>query len=163
MKRKSYEYDEEWSDVWSPPKYVWARTFHIPGKKVQRASGPYPKDNLGSPIVSHLDVWRLSWMAPGRQRSQKHVILDHSCFSARGEGSLTVLPKDRATNKEWYPEYVREQLFTIQQQLCELSTLQEGKSSVRSMANNLHPIENFLRIFFFFWWTKTAPQFLNHR
>lgn len=42
------------------------------------------------------------------------------------------------------PEYFREQLFTIQQQLCELSTSQEGKSSVRSMANNLHPIENFL-------------------
>lgn len=39
------------------------------------------------------------------------------CFSAKGIGSLTVLPKNTAMNKEWYQNVLREQLLpTIQEQ-----------------------------------------------
>uniref|UniRef100_A0A8C7SD41 Tc1-like transposase DDE domain-containing protein n=1 Tax=Oncorhynchus mykiss TaxID=8022 RepID=A0A8C7SD41_ONCMY len=39
------------------------------------------------------------------------------CFSAKGVGSLTILPKNTATNKEWYQHILREELLpTIQEQ-----------------------------------------------
>lgn len=39
------------------------------------------------------------------------------CFSAKGIGSLTVLPKNTAMNKEWYQNVLREQLLpTVQEQ-----------------------------------------------
>ena len=39
------------------------------------------------------------------------------CFSAKGVGSLTILPKNTAMNKEWYQHILREQLLpTIQEQ-----------------------------------------------
>ncbi|CDQ80486.1 unnamed protein product [Oncorhynchus mykiss] len=40
------------------------------------------------------------------------------CFSAKGVGSLTILPKNTAMNKEWYQHILREQLLpTIQNSL----------------------------------------------
>jgi hypothetical protein len=39
------------------------------------------------------------------------------CFSAKGVGSLTILPKNTAMNKEWYQHIVREQLITTIQEL----------------------------------------------
>uniref|UniRef100_A0A3B3S7W9 Paired domain-containing protein n=1 Tax=Paramormyrops kingsleyae TaxID=1676925 RepID=A0A3B3S7W9_9TELE len=39
------------------------------------------------------------------------------CFSARGVGSLSILPKNTAINKEWYQNILREQLLpTVQEQ-----------------------------------------------
>uniref|UniRef100_A0AAZ3R0Z5 Transposase Tc1-like domain-containing protein n=1 Tax=Oncorhynchus tshawytscha TaxID=74940 RepID=A0AAZ3R0Z5_ONCTS len=39
------------------------------------------------------------------------------CFSAKGVGSLTILPKNTAMNKEWYQHILQEQLLsTIQEQ-----------------------------------------------
>ncbi|KAL7868711.1 hypothetical protein SRHO_G00100950 [Serrasalmus rhombeus] len=39
------------------------------------------------------------------------------CFSAKGIGSLAVLPKNTAMNKEWYQNVLREQLLpTVQEQ-----------------------------------------------
>ena len=41
------------------------------------------------------------------------------CFSAKGLGSLTILPKNTAMNKEWYQHILQEQLLpTIQEQFC---------------------------------------------
>ena len=38
------------------------------------------------------------------------------CFSAKGVGSLTILPKNTAMNKEWYQHILREQLLPIIQE-----------------------------------------------
>ena len=49
----------------------------------------------------------------------KHPEIIHvwGCFSAKGVGSLTILPKNTAMNKEWYQHILREQLLpTIQEQ-----------------------------------------------
>ncbi|CDR00205.1 unnamed protein product [Oncorhynchus mykiss] len=49
----------------------------------------------------------------------KHLETIHvwGCFSAKGVGSLTILPKNTAMNKEWYQHILREQLLpTIQEQ-----------------------------------------------
>ena len=42
------------------------------------------------------------------------------CFSSKGVGSLTILPKNTAMNKEWYQNTLQQQLLpTIQQQFGE--------------------------------------------
>ncbi|KAL0978515.1 hypothetical protein UPYG_G00171540 [Umbra pygmaea] len=42
------------------------------------------------------------------------------CFSAKGVGSLTILPKNTDMNKEWYQQVLREQLLpTIQEQFAD--------------------------------------------
>jgi hypothetical protein len=38
------------------------------------------------------------------------------CFSAKGVGSLTILPKNTAMNKEWYQHFLREQLLPTNQE-----------------------------------------------
>lgn len=52
------------------------------------------------------------------------------CFSAKGVGSLTILPKNTAMNKEWYQNILREQLLpAIKEEL--------GNKHCRSMAMKL--------------------------
>uniref|UniRef100_A0AAZ3RHF5 Tc1-like transposase DDE domain-containing protein n=1 Tax=Oncorhynchus tshawytscha TaxID=74940 RepID=A0AAZ3RHF5_ONCTS len=86
------------------------------------------------------DFWRMAWcqegqqrshFSPGRRRQGEHynqscvmptvkhpeTIYVWGCFSAKGVGSLTILPKNTAMNKEWYQHILREQLLqTIQEQ-----------------------------------------------
>ena len=69
---------------------------------------------------------RLVWRRRGERSHQsclmptvKHPETIHvwGCFSVKGVGSLTILPKNTAMNKEWYQNVLREQLLpTIQGQ-----------------------------------------------
>ncbi|CDR18259.1 unnamed protein product, partial [Oncorhynchus mykiss] len=77
------------------------RLFGASGKKlVQRRQGEHYHQPCVMPSVKHpktIHVW--------------------GCFSAKGKGSLTILPKSTAMNKEWYQHVLREQLLpTIQEQ-----------------------------------------------
>ena len=69
-------------------------------KLVRRGQGKCYHQSCVKPIVKHpetIHVW--------------------GCFSAKGVGSLTILPKNTAMNKEWYQHILREQLLpTIQEQ-----------------------------------------------
>ena len=69
---------------------------------------------------------KLVWRRPGESYHQscvmptvKHPETIHvrGCFSAKGVGSLTILPKNTAMNKEGYQHILREQLLpNIQEQ-----------------------------------------------
>uniref|UniRef100_A0A3B5RBS0 Paired domain-containing protein n=1 Tax=Xiphophorus maculatus TaxID=8083 RepID=A0A3B5RBS0_XIPMA len=77
------------------------RLFGTSGKQlVQRRQGERYHQSCLMPTVKHpetIHVW--------------------GCFSAKGVGSLTVLPKNTAMNKEWYQNVLREQLLpTVQKQ-----------------------------------------------
>lgn len=77
------------------------RLFGASGKKlVRRRKGERYHQSCVMPTVKHpetIHVW--------------------GCFSAKGVGSLTILPKNTAMNKEWYQNILREQLLpTIQEQ-----------------------------------------------
>uniref|UniRef100_A0A9J8B0X6 Tc1-like transposase DDE domain-containing protein n=1 Tax=Cyprinus carpio carpio TaxID=630221 RepID=A0A9J8B0X6_CYPCA len=54
------------------------------------------------------------------QRSHPDTIHVWGCFSSKGVGSLTILPKNTAMNKEWYQNTLQQQLLpTTQQQFGE--------------------------------------------
>uniref|UniRef100_A0AAZ3SD99 Transposase Tc1-like domain-containing protein n=1 Tax=Oncorhynchus tshawytscha TaxID=74940 RepID=A0AAZ3SD99_ONCTS len=77
------------------------RLFGASGKKlVRRRQGERYHQPCVMPTVKHpetIHVW--------------------GCFSAKGVGSLTILPKNTAMNKEWYQHILREHLLpTIQEQ-----------------------------------------------
>uniref|UniRef100_A0A3B5QJL5 Tc1-like transposase DDE domain-containing protein n=1 Tax=Xiphophorus maculatus TaxID=8083 RepID=A0A3B5QJL5_XIPMA len=77
------------------------RLFGTSGKQlVRRRQGERYHQSCLMPTVKHpetIHVW--------------------GCFSAKGVGSLTVLPKNTAMNKEWYQNVLREQLLpTVQEQ-----------------------------------------------
>ena len=77
------------------------RLFGASGKKlVRRRQGERYHQSCVMPTVKHpetIHVW--------------------GCFSAKGVGSLTILPKNTVMNKEWYQHILREQLLpTIQEQ-----------------------------------------------
>uniref|UniRef100_A0A8K9X8F3 Tc1-like transposase DDE domain-containing protein n=1 Tax=Oncorhynchus mykiss TaxID=8022 RepID=A0A8K9X8F3_ONCMY len=77
------------------------RLFGASGKKlVRRRQGELYHQSCVMPTVKHPDTIHV-W----------------DCFSAKGVGSLTILPKNTAMNKEWYQHTIREQLLpTIQEQ-----------------------------------------------
>ena len=78
---------------------------------------------------------KLVWRGQGERYHQycvmptvKHPETIHvwGCFSAKGVGSLTILPKNTAMNKEWYQRILREQLLpTIQEQCGAFSSMME--------------------------------------
>ncbi|CAJ0924187.1 unnamed protein product [Ranitomeya imitator] len=77
------------------------RLFGTSGKQlIRRRRGEHYHQSCLMPTVKHpetIHVW--------------------GCFSAKGIGSLTVLPKNTAMNKEWYQNVLQEQLFpTVQEQ-----------------------------------------------
>lgn len=77
------------------------RLFGVSGKKlVRRKQGERYHQSCVMPTVKHPEIIHV-W----------------GCFSAKGVGSLTILPKNTAMNKEWYQHILREQLLpTIQKQ-----------------------------------------------
>ena len=78
-----------------------------------------------SDCLGHLEK-KLVWKRQGERYHQscvmptvKHPETIHvwGCFSAKGVGSLTILPKNTVMNKEWYQHILWEQLLpTIQEQ-----------------------------------------------
>ncbi|CAJ0953436.1 unnamed protein product [Ranitomeya imitator] len=77
------------------------RLFGTSGKQlIRRRRGERSHQSCLMPTVKHpetIHVW--------------------GCFSAKGIGSLTVLPKNTAMNKEWYQNVLQEQLLpTVQEQ-----------------------------------------------
>ncbi|NP_001133228.1 transposase-like [Salmo salar] len=74
--------------------------FGASGKKLVRGRGERYHQSFVMPTVKHpetIHVW--------------------GCFSAKGVGSLTILSRNTAMNKEWYQHILREQLLpTIQEQ-----------------------------------------------
>ncbi|KAL7837210.1 hypothetical protein SRHO_G00269210 [Serrasalmus rhombeus] len=77
------------------------RLFGTSGKQlVRRRRGERYHQSCLMPTVKHLETIHV-W----------------GCFSAKGIGSLAVLPKNTAMNKEWYQNVLREQLLpTVQEQ-----------------------------------------------
>uniref|UniRef100_A0AAZ1XW34 Tc1-like transposase DDE domain-containing protein n=1 Tax=Oreochromis aureus TaxID=47969 RepID=A0AAZ1XW34_OREAU len=80
------------------------RLFGASGKRlVRRRKGERYHQSCVMPTVKHpetIHVW--------------------GCFSSKGVGSLTILPKNTAMNKEWYQNSLQQQLLpTIQQQFGE--------------------------------------------
>ena len=81
-----------------------------------------------NPLSIVWGIWekKLVWRRQGERYHQscvmptvKHPETIHvwDCFSAKGVGALTILPKNTAMNKEWYQRILREQLLpTIQEQ-----------------------------------------------
>uniref|UniRef100_A0AAZ3P3Y7 Tc1-like transposase DDE domain-containing protein n=1 Tax=Oncorhynchus tshawytscha TaxID=74940 RepID=A0AAZ3P3Y7_ONCTS len=77
-------------------------------KLVQRRQGECYHQSCVMPTVKHPEtiyVW--------------------GCFSAKGVGSLTILPKNTAMNKEWYQHILRELLPTIQEQFGDKQCLSQ--------------------------------------
>uniref|UniRef100_A0A674EGJ2 Paired domain-containing protein n=1 Tax=Salmo trutta TaxID=8032 RepID=A0A674EGJ2_SALTR len=74
--------------------------FGASGKKLVRRRGEHYHQSFVMPTVKHpetIHVW--------------------GCFSAKGVGSLTILSRNTAMDKEWYQHILREQLLpTIQEQ-----------------------------------------------
>ncbi|CDQ70639.1 unnamed protein product [Oncorhynchus mykiss] len=67
---------------------------HLEKKLVRRRQGERYHQSCIMPTVKHpetIHVW--------------------GCFSTKGVGSLTILPKNTAMNKEWYQHILREQLL----------------------------------------------------
>uniref|UniRef100_A0A9J7ZRK1 Transposase n=1 Tax=Cyprinus carpio carpio TaxID=630221 RepID=A0A9J7ZRK1_CYPCA len=73
------------------------RLFGTSGKSiVRRRKGERYNESCGLPIVKHpetIHVW--------------------GCFSTKGVGSLMILPKNTAMNKEWYQNVLRVQLLSM--------------------------------------------------
>ena len=97
---KRYRTAEDWGKVIFSDESPF-RLFGASGKKlVRRRQGERYHQSCVMPTVKHpetIHVW--------------------GCFSAKGVGSLTILPKNTAMNKEWYQHILREQLLaTIQEQ-----------------------------------------------
>ena len=94
----------DWTEDWG--KVIFSdespyRLFGASGKKlVRRRQSECYHQSSAMPTVKHpetIHVW--------------------DCFSAKGVGALTILPKNTAMNKEWYQHILREQLLsTIQEQ-----------------------------------------------
>ncbi len=90
---------EDWcKDIFSEAPF---RLFGTSGKSIVcRRKGEHYHESCVMPTVKHpetIHVW--------------------GCFSSKGVGSLTVLPKNTAMNKEWYQNILQEQLLpTIQEQ-----------------------------------------------
>ncbi|CDQ89216.1 unnamed protein product [Oncorhynchus mykiss] len=91
------------------------------------------------------------------------------CFSAKGVGSLTILPKNKAMNKEWYQHIlpnIQEQfgdeqcLFQHDGAPChkaKVITKWLGEQNINILGpwpGNLNPIENL--------WTNKNPQILTY-
>ena len=77
------------------------RLFGASGKKLaRRRQGERYHQSCVMPTVKHPETFHV-W----------------GCFSAKGLGSVKILPKNTAINKEWYQHLLREQLLpTIQEQ-----------------------------------------------
>lgn len=101
------KYSEWTADDWG--KVIFSdeapfRLFGASGKRlVRRRKGERYHQSCVMPIVKHsetIHVW--------------------GCFSSKGVGSLTILAKNTAMNKEWYQNTLQQQLLpTIQQQFGE--------------------------------------------
>uniref|UniRef100_A0A8C7FW17 Transposase Tc1-like domain-containing protein n=1 Tax=Oncorhynchus kisutch TaxID=8019 RepID=A0A8C7FW17_ONCKI len=121
------------------------RLFGASGKKLVRRKGERYHQSCVMPTVKHpetIHVWGL--------------------FSAKGVGSLTILPKNKAMSKEWYQHILREQLHpTIQEQFgdeqclfqhdgapCHKAKVALGtkhqyfRSMARKLPRPFNPIEN---------------------
>uniref|UniRef100_A0A674DL94 Transposase Tc1-like domain-containing protein n=1 Tax=Salmo trutta TaxID=8032 RepID=A0A674DL94_SALTR len=137
------------------------RFFGASGKKlIRRRQGERYHQSCVMPTVKHpetIHVW--------------------GCFSAKGVGSLTILPKNTAMNKEWYQHILREQLLpTIQEQFGDKQCLFQHDGEPCHKAKvitkwlreenidilgpwpgnslDLNPIENL--------WTNKNPQILTN-
>uniref|UniRef100_A0A8C7T280 Tc1-like transposase DDE domain-containing protein n=1 Tax=Oncorhynchus mykiss TaxID=8022 RepID=A0A8C7T280_ONCMY len=91
---------EDWGKVIFFNEFPF-RLFGASGQKlVRRRQGERYHQSCAMPTVKHpetIHVW--------------------GCFSAKGVGSLIILPKNTAMNKEWYQHILREQLLpTIQEE-----------------------------------------------
>uniref|UniRef100_A0A8C7R8T1 Transposase Tc1-like domain-containing protein n=1 Tax=Oncorhynchus mykiss TaxID=8022 RepID=A0A8C7R8T1_ONCMY len=91
---------EDWGKVIFSDESL-LRLFGAFGKKlVRRRQGERYHQSCVMPTVKHPETIHM-----------------FGCFSAKGVGSLTILPKYTAMNKEWYQHILREQLLpTIQEQ-----------------------------------------------
>uniref|UniRef100_A0A087Y8V5 Transposase Tc1-like domain-containing protein n=1 Tax=Poecilia formosa TaxID=48698 RepID=A0A087Y8V5_POEFO len=98
---------KDWGKVISSDESPF-RLFGTSGKQlVQRRRGECYHQSCLTPTVKHpetIHVW--------------------GCFSAKGVGSLTVLPKNTTMNKEWNQNVLREQLLpTVQEQADKMQAL----------------------------------------